>query len=124
MIKLKTKTEFTIPTERGTKQSIVRLIVHNLQIDNNNIKANGYYYYIEIKGEVESVVILSRLGDNSMAQFSKLQYLEENMLPKLNSDSSLKANIMQRLEEITLLQIEQEAKENFGTVASDWEKEE
>lgn len=124
MIKLKTKTEFTIPTERGTKQSIVRLIVDNLQIDNNNIKANGYYYYIDIKDEVESVVILSRLGNNSMVQFSTLQYIEENMLPKLNSNYSLKDNITQRLEEITLLQIEKEAKNNFGTSASDWEREE
>ena len=50
MLKLRTKTEFTVPTERGTTSAIVRLIIDKLEIDINNITAKGYYYYFDADG--------------------------------------------------------------------------
>jgi hypothetical protein len=47
MLKLKTKTEFSIPTKRGIITGVVRFIIERLEIDINNIRAIGYYYYID-----------------------------------------------------------------------------
>ena len=52
MIQLRTKNEVTIPIERGTKQGIVHLIIDRIELDNNNIKAMGYYYHIEENGTI------------------------------------------------------------------------
>ena len=47
MLKLRTKTNFPIPTKRGVIQGIVRLIIERLEIDINNIVAIGYYYFLD-----------------------------------------------------------------------------
>jgi hypothetical protein len=47
MIKLRTKTAFSIPTKRGIITGIVRFIIERLEIDINNVRAIGYYYYID-----------------------------------------------------------------------------
>lgn len=118
MIQLKTNKEVTIPTERGTKQGIVRLIIDRIELDNNNIKAMGYYYHLEDNGTIKK---LSEFGNNSMVQWETLNYLEANLLQPFESQIHLKENMLQRLKEATLLQIDKEAYENYGTIAEDWE---
>ena len=117
MIQLRTNKEVTIPTERGTKQGIVHLIIDRIELDNNNIKAMGYYYHIEENGTIKK---LSSFGNNSMVQWETLNYLEANLLQPFQSETHLKDNILQRLKEATLLQIDKEAYENYGTIAEDW----
>lgn len=116
MIQLRTNKEVTIPTERGTIQGIVHLIIERIEADNNNIRAIGYYYYIDQNGTIKK---LSEFGSNSMVQWETLNYLEDNILQTFESNH-LKDNIVQRLKETTLLQIDKEAYENYGTIAEDW----
>ena len=118
MIQLRTNKEVTIPIERGTIQGIVRLIIDKVELDNNNIKAMGYYYHLEENGTIKK---LSGFGNNSMVQWETLNYLEANLLQPFQSETYLKENILQRLKEATLLQIDKEAYENYGTIADDWE---
>lgn len=122
MLKLKTKTEFLIPDGRGTKSVIVRMITsHFSMVDINNIKVEGYYYYID---ENQNIIKLSDFGQNSsMKQWNDIEELENNSLvPPLDSDRNLKANILQRLKELTMLQLEQEGLENYGIPFDEWEE--
>lgn len=117
MLKLKTNKVFNVPSGRGTIETTVRLIVEKLDFDKNNVKVNGYYYYLDINNQV---VKLDGFGVNSLIQKETLDYLEENVLSQLGSSKSTFANIFQRIKELTLMQIEQEAPENYGTYAADW----
>lgn len=120
MLKLRTKTVFSVPDCRSTRNVIVRMIVDRLSfIDINNVKTEGYYYFLEEDG---TVVKLSDFGQNSFKQWSDIELLENNdIVPEFVSTTNLKANILQRLNELTMLQLHQEAGENYGTIASDWE---
>lgn len=116
MLKLRTKTNFTIPTKRGVIQGIVRLIIERIELDNNNIKPVGYYYCLDENNEV---VKLDEI--NSLNQWETILSVEENLLNPLDSSFSLKANILQRLNEFTMLQLTTESGENYGTTPDDWE---
>lgn len=118
MLKLRTKTEFTVPTERGTTNAIVRFIVERLEIDANNVRPIGYYYRLDENGQP---VILAKIGNSSMKQWETVEVVETSMLGVMTSQTSLKANLMQRLFEFTMLQIQQEGTENYGTASTDWE---
>ncbi len=116
MIKLKTKTEVQIPTKRGIVSGIVHLIIERLEIDINNIRAKGYYYYID---QYQKVVKLDDI--NTLSQWVFIDSIEVNMLSALTDTVSLKANVMQRLNEFTILQLTTETGENYGTTPDDWE---
>lgn len=123
MLKLKTKTEFLVPDGRGTKSVIVRMITsHFSMVDINNVKVEGYYYYLD---ENNNSIKLpnSDFGQTSMKQWDDIEALENaGIVPVFTSDKNLKSNLLQRLKELTMLQLQQEAGENYGTVASDWEE--
>lgn len=116
MIKLKTKTEFQIPTKRGVIQGIVRLIIDKLEIDTNNIIAKGYYYFIDENGQIVQLDMI-----NTMQQWENIEYAEHNALGSLQSSENLKDNILQRLNEFTFYQLQLENGENYGTYVNDWE---
>jgi hypothetical protein len=116
MIKLRTKTVFSIPTKRGIITGVVRFIVERLEIDINNIRAIGYYYFLD---ENNAVVKLD--GVNTLNGWETVEAVEANLLNPLNDSVSLKANILQRLNEFTMLQLTTETGENYGTTPDDWE---
>lgn len=117
MVKLKTNKAFNVPSGRGVTAVVVRLIVENVFFDKNNVKVNGHYYYLDSNNQV---VKLDNFGTSSLIKKETLDYLEENVLPVLESEKSTFANIFQRTKELTLMQIEKEAPENYGTYAADW----
>jgi hypothetical protein len=117
MIQLRTKTVFSIPTKRGIITGVVRFIIDRLEIDINNIRAIGYYYYID---EDNLVVKLDEV--NTLNQWETVTMIENNILNPLINSVSLKANLLQRLEEFTMLQLTTESGENYGTTPDDWEQ--
>jgi len=116
MLKLRTKTPFTVPCGRGTKEVIVRLIIDKLEIDENNVNVKGYYYYID---ELESVIRLDTISENPYL-WEDISVTETD-LSVLESTVNIKPNLIQRLKEFTLLKIESEPLENYGTIHTDWE---
>jgi hypothetical protein len=116
MLKLKTKTEFTAPTDRGVVQTTIHFIIDGVFIDQNNITPRGYYYWYDEAGKIYQ----RHIGDPTLLENVKLA--EDNgVVPSLASTVSIYANIIQRLGEFTHLQMLAEETENFGTLASDWE---
>jgi len=116
MLKLKTKTEFTAPTDRGTVQTTIRFIIDGLFIDQNNITPKGYYYWYDTEGKIYQ----RHIQDPTLLENVKLAE-DNNIVPLLNSNKNIYSNIIQRLGEFTQLQMSSEETKNFGTVASDWE---
>lgn len=114
MLKLKTKTAFTAPTERGTINTVIRLIVDGLFMDQNNITPQGYYYYYDENGDIITKKI------NAMKQWDFVNAAESS-LPVLESNIHLYDNVIQRLTDFTFYQLGVEESLNFGTTASDWE---
>jgi len=117
MLKLKTNKTFNVPSGRGAIEVVVRLIVSGLTFDKNNVKVEGYYYYLNNENQV---VKLDSFGASSLIQRETLDYLEENVLSQFQSQKNTFSNLFQRIKELTLMQIEQEAPENYGTYAADW----
>lgn len=118
MLKLRTKTEFQVPSSRGLKSVIIRMVIDGIFMDKNNITPQGYYYYLD---ENNVVVKLDSLGNNSRKEWALIEQIEENMLLPFSDSVHLRANVLQRLKEFTNLQLMQESGENYNTVASDWE---
>lgn len=125
MLKLKTKTEFLVPDGRGTKSVIIRMITsHFSTIDINNVKVEGHYFYLDEAGNTVKI-LNSDFGQNSLKlwdDITNLENMENSPLADFSSNRNLKTVLLQRLEELTMLQLMQEAGENWGTVASDWIK--
>jgi len=117
MLKLRTKTAFTIPAKRGVTNSIVRLIIDGLKIDNNNIVASGYYYFYDENGDV---VKLDDIAGTPML-WDNIEAAEFNLLPALESTANLKDNIMQRLTEFVFIRLQEENGVNYATIRADWE---
>lgn len=127
MLKLKTKTQFNVPDSRGNENMvIIRMIAsHCSNLDINNIKIEGYYYYLSDENDINSVVKIpnSEFGQSSMKQWSDITALENmpnSPLVDLCSTRNLLDVFLQRLKELTHLQMIQEAGKNWGTIASDW----
>jgi hypothetical protein len=121
MLKLRTKTEFSVtpPKARIPINVIVRFIIERVIFDKNTITPEGYYYYIDTNG---SIVKLDSLGTNAPKSIDMVIQIENNeMVPLLTSNINIIANVLQRLEEFTDLQQEVEIGENYGTSPSDWE---
>lgn len=118
MLKLRTKTEFSVPTERGATNAIVRFIIERLEIDANNVRPIGYYYRLNEEGQP---IVLAKIGSSSMKQWETIDIVEASMFGVMNSTTSLKDNLMQRLYQFTMLQMGQEGIENFGTTPDDFE---
>lgn len=116
MLKKRTTSNFQIPTKRGMIQGIVRLIIERIEMDKNNILPIGYYYYLDENNEV---VKLDEI--KSLRQWETILSVEENLLNPLASSVSLRANIIQRLNEFTMLQLTTESGENYTTTPDDWE---
>lgn len=115
MLKLKTKTEFTAPTDRGTVQTTIRFIIDGLFIDKNNITPKGYYYWYDEDGKMYQRHI------KDITLLETVKQLEDNsVVPLLKSNINIYDNVIQRLGELTHLQITAEEKKNFGTLANDW----
>jgi hypothetical protein len=117
MIKLRTKTEFSIPTKRGVITGIVRFIIEKLEIDINNVRAIGYYYFLDENNQVVKLDEVSTLNT-----WETVEAVETNLLTPLVDSTSLKANVLQRLGEFTMLQLTTETGENYGTTPDDWEQ--
>lgn len=118
MLKLRTKTEFPIPTKRGVKTGIIHMIIDSLSMNDNNIIPSGYYYYFDEDNQVVQIDTVKHL------QFWDNVEVAENELIALGSNKNLKSNLLQRLKEFTFLILQSEAGQNFGTNAEDWEIEE
>ncbi|MFZ2432522.1 MAG: hypothetical protein WAW57_15390 [Lutibacter sp.] len=118
MLKLKTKSEKTVPFGRTTKQAIVHLIIDNLNVNRNNVIGTGYYYYYDDNGQVV------RLSDiNTLTELALFEQIENNFLPPLNSTQNVFVNVLQRLKETTLMNIAQENGESYGILENDLEDE-
>lgn len=118
MLKLKTKTEFQVPSGRGTISVIIRLIVESVFINKNYAKVEGYYYYND---ENNSAIVLSRFGQSSMVLREDLTNLEQNLLTVLPSTKETFLNLDHRSKELTLLTIKSEYPINYNTTDTDWE---
>ncbi len=118
MLKKRTKTEFAVPTSRGTIMAIVRLVIDGVFFDNNTISPKGYYYYLD---ENLSIIKLDALGTNAQKDWAIVAEVENNFLPDFSNARNLKENILQRLKEFTDLQMQQEIGENYNTTPEDWE---
>jgi hypothetical protein len=116
MIKLRTKTAFSIPTKRGIITGVVRFIIERLEIDINNIRAIGYYYFID-----ENNVVVKLDLVNTLNQWDTVSMVENNILNPLSDTISLKSNLLQRLGEFTMLTLTTESGENYATTPEDWE---
>lgn len=117
MLKLRTKIDFTIPTERGVTQGIVRLIIEKREEDINNIIARGYYYYLD---ENQTIIKLSDIS--TLIPWDTIEVIENNILNPLVSTVNLRACVLQRIEEFTMIKLTEESGENYGTTPDDWEK--
>lgn len=122
MLKLKTKTEFQVAEERGVKSVIIRMITSSISLlDINNVKVEGYYYYIN---ENQEIVKLSDFGVNSLKLWDDITYLEnieDSPLSDFSSNRNLKTVFLQRLQELTFLQLKIEETDNYSTLMTDWE---
>ena len=116
MLKKRTKTEFQIPTKRGIVTGIIRLIIDRLEINANNVIAHGYYYYFDTE---QNVVVLDRFSP--IKQLSDVFLAEQYVLGDLISNKHVFENIIQRLDELNVIQLTEEDGENYGTSPSDWE---
>ena len=117
MLKLKTTTQFQVPTQRGVVTTTVRLIVNSIKMETNNVYVEGYYYAFDANG---AMIHKSDFGGNSMKQWEDIELAENNILPDLSSVKNLKANAVQRLEELLKAQITAEYPDNYGTTGNDW----
>ena len=116
MLKLKTNKEFNVPKDRGTVNVIVRLIVENVFFDKNNVKVNGYYYYLDAENKA---IILDKFGTATLVLRENLNALEDNLLPELKSKKRTFDNLEQRIEELTRAQIDSEYPQNWGIKSLD-----
>ncbi len=116
MLKLRTKTEFTVPTERGTTTAIVRLIIDKLEIDINNVIPRGYYYFFDAENVFHK---LDDISSNPIL-WSDIDLIDDSFAD-LVSSTDIKADLMQRLTELTFAKLSMEAGTNYGTSASDYE---
>ena len=115
MYRLKTNAEFTAPTDRGTVQTVIRFIIDGLFIDRNNVTPKGYYYWYDAEGKIYQ----RHIKDATLLETLKAAE-DNNVVPALQSSVNIYANVVQRLGELTHLQMLSEEGQNFGTVAADW----
>ena len=118
MLKLKTKTEFTVevPGKREIRSVIVRLIIDGLRMDVNNVVPSGYYYFID---ENNNVIKLDDIVQNPFL-WSDIAQLE-TVLPVLESPTSLFTDLMQRLGNFVNYKLHSEGRSNYGTTDTDYE---
>jgi len=114
MLKLRTTTEFTVPTERGVTQSIIRMSIDGIECDINNIRVKGYYYRIDN----DAIIVMSKI--DKLILKSDYEAIEAN-LAALESTTSLFANFNQRLTELTFILLQMEETTNYNTLSTDWE---
>ena len=117
MITLKTNKTKPIYNERFKLigEFFIYITVRELIVNENDITANGFYYYLNDNQEIVKLKdFATRLN------WGTVQYVEEGMLQPLNT-IDLKNAILQRINEFTIIQLTQESGENFGTVIEDWQ---
>lgn len=93
---------------------VIYLTIQYLEMDNNNVTATGYYYYINENNDVV------KLKDTKTFMLWDTVVSLETILNPINV-TTLKEAILQRVREFTLLKLTEESGENFGTVIEDWE---
>ena len=116
MITIKTKTAFPIQRARKVKDTTIYMIIDKIVIDKNNITACGYYYYID-----DNLLVKKLDNVNLIKTWEQVAEAEAGVVPVLESSTSLRANLDQRLSEFTMIQVILESGNNFGTTADDWE---
>ncbi len=117
MLKLRTKTPFSVPYKRTTKPVIIRLIVDDIKFDVNNAVVNGYYYYLD-EDDNNNVVKLDTF--TTTISWTVINQTEIYVLQPITTPN-LSDVITQRLREFTFLQLEIENGKNYGTNSTDWE---
>jgi hypothetical protein len=115
MYRLKTNGNFIAPIDRGTVSTVIRFIIDGLFIDKNNITPKGYYYWYDESGKIYQ----RHIGDITLLETVK-QLEDSETVPSLQSNVNIYDNVIQRLGELTKLQMIAEEGQNFGTLASDW----
>jgi hypothetical protein len=116
MIVIKTNKVKTVYNERFKVigDFYLYITIRELIANENDITANGFYYYLDSNEQ------LVKLKDfSTKLDWVKIQYIEQNMLSPLNT-IDLKNAMQQRIQEFTIIQLTQESGDNFGTVIEDW----
>lgn len=117
MLTLKTNTPFVIPFNRGVRTEYVYLTIERLDIDNNNVTPIGYYYFLDENNTVNKLVDVAR----KPVLWEHIEPAEYSVLEGLGSSVHLKDNLLQRLIEFTLIQLEMEGLTNFNIPYTNWE---
>lgn len=117
MITLKTTTPFTILFNRVLRDEHIYLTIERLDIDNNNVTPIGYYYFLDENNIVNKLVDVAR----KPVLWEHIEPAEYTVLESLESSVHLKDNLLQRLIEFTLIQLEMEGLTNFNIPYTNWE---
>ena len=117
MITLRTTSQFQIPFGRTIRVETVYLTIERLEMDINNVSPEGFYYFIDENGEVQKLDDIKR----HPKLWSNIEIAEEVLLSPMSSTVHLKENVIERLTQFVLIQLEQEEGLNYNTTASDWE---
>lgn len=116
MLRLQTKTEKSVPFERGFIMVIVHLIIEQIVTTANSITATGYYYYFDENGNI----VKPPKGEiKTEMQIALFEQIENNFLGALDSTQNTNQNNLQRLKEMTLMNIDQEQGFSYGIVRTD-----
>jgi len=116
MLKLKTKTVFSVPKDRGFVSVTINLIVDSITFDINNATVKGYYYYIDNNNNVVQLDTFDKKISWTIISQTEIYILQPIKTPNLFDV------ITQRLKEFTFLQLEIENGKNYGTISTDWEE--
>lgn len=116
MLKLKTTSNFWVPVRRGTLNVIVRMVIHSVTFDTNNIIVKGNYYYKDENGNDNLIVD----GEINLLKTKESLSELQSILPELESSTDIFSNVDQRTKDFAYAILTLEAGLNYGTVASDW----
>lgn len=115
MITLKTTQTYSVPFNRQYRMEFVYLTIERIEMDINNVTPIGYYYFIDENGMVNKLNDIARTPLLWETIFSM-----EGFLDSLGDTIHLKPNVLQRLYEITLTQLQQEGTSNYGINPDNW----
>ena len=93
---------------------VIYLTIQYLEMDNNNVTATGYYYYINENNDIV------KLKDTKTFMLWDTVVSLETILNPIDV-LTLKEAVLQRLGEFTILKLTEESGDNFGTTIEDWE---
>lgn len=115
MITLITKQEVNIPIKREIKNGKVRMEITSLYFNNEYIKVEGNYHWINENDEKEILDLIN------IYRPKQTIFDIETVLNTELTGINIYDLINQRLFEMALYQIQLESGENYGTTQDDWE---